>query len=156
MTKKYINKLDQHMIPRVGRRGISPTTRTIRAQVVRTETRSAGNGERNIHHADCIDVRVGVRSGEHPGSRQQPVHRHTSLNTLIPARCKRGNGAGGTTAPIRPARTGWLSHTLNTPSFFVLEGKRATSFSYQVKDPSKWATIWRSPRGEKAPSILSR
>ncbi|GEM_PF-3027125 len=57
------------MIPQSRR--TSPATRTTQAQVARTGTRSAGMGERNIHHAGCINVKANVLAGEYcPGINQ--------------------------------------------------------------------------------------
>ena len=98
------------MIPRVERRGISPTTRTAQARRARAGTRTAGIGERNIHHTDCINVTM---HRKRPGA-----DRHTSLNTHTgTAAC--GTGADGTTAPGLPAGTAWLSHTIKY-LFFAL------------------------------------
>ncbi len=63
------------MIPQ-GRKG-SPTDRAIQAQMVRAGTRSAGMGERNIHHADCIHVNANVLAG---GTAPENTTEHTSLN----------------------------------------------------------------------------
>ncbi len=117
------------MIPRVERRGISPTTRATQAQVVRTGTRSAGIGERNIHHADCTNVTM----------RQHRVHPQAHLSKQsIPARWDRATRAGGTTAR-EPADTAWLSHTLQyTLIFCYLPGntlmRKATSISHQKQN----------------------
>lgn len=119
-----------------------------------TETRIGWDGERNIHHADCINVRVDVRSGEHPGSKQ---HRHTSLNTLIPARCEQRHPGGRHNRPkaALPQPDGYHTPSIH-PHFFALAGRRATSFSHQIEIVDKCAITWRLPRGEQAPSISSR
>ena len=105
----------------------------------RTGARTAGIGERNIHHVDCINVTM---HRKRPGA-----DRHASLNTHTgTAAC--GAGAGGTTAPGLPAGTAWLSHT-QYASFFVLsfqdvQNQRATSISHQNKNPRRFSI---SPRG---------
>lgn len=71
------------MIPRVGRDGESlSTTRATRAHVTRTGRRSAGIGERNIHHADCTNVKVNIHTGTVPRCKNQAhlskhLYRHT-------------------------------------------------------------------------------
>ena len=111
LDQKNIYHIDQRMIPQ-GRKG-SPTNRAIQAQVVRAGTRSAGMGERNIHHADCIYVNANVLAG---GTAPENTRAHPSKHT--PARWMRETGAGGTTAPGSPADTAWLSHTRQYTLFF--------------------------------------
>ncbi len=90
--------------PRVERRGgISPTTRTAQARRTRAGTRTAGIGERNIHHADCINVTM---HRKRPGA-----DRHTSLNTHTGTVACGTGGAGGTTAPGLPPQAPHGYHT---------------------------------------------
>lgn len=124
------------MIPRVGREGETlPATRATRAQVVRTGTRTAGVGERNIHRADCTDVRINVHTGGTPVN----MIRHTSLNTHT-GTVEQDTGADGTTAPGLPKYPVWLSHTRQyTLIFFVsfseTPGQRVTSIFHQIEYP---------------------
>jgi hypothetical protein len=112
MREKYIIDIIQHMIPRVWRN--SPTDRATRAQVVRAGTRTAGIGERNIHHADCTNVTV------HRGN---PVH--ASIQTHLSKRNRHGVRRPGRKAQppgITPSERRHGYHTPNnTPhsSFFL-------------------------------------
>jgi hypothetical protein len=108
------------MIPRVGREGETlPATRATRAQVARTGTRTAGVGERNIHRADCTDVRINVHTGGTPVN----MIGHTSLNTHTGTR---NRTPARTAQPHRDCpNTPYGYHTPdNTPSFFLLPSQK--------------------------------
>lgn len=76
----------------------------------RAGARTAGNGEHNIHHADCINV---TKAPEETRCTQAHLSKHSYRHG------GRGAGAGGTTAPGPAAATAWLSHTLQY-LFFAL------------------------------------
>ncbi len=120
------------MIPRVGRDGETlPATRATRAQVVRTGTRTAGVGERNIHHADCTNVKIHVHTGGTPVN----MIRHTSLNTHT-GTVEQDTGADGTTAPGLPKYPVWLSHTRQYTLIF---------FASPSEGPGTESNIYPSP-----------
>jgi len=98
------------MIPQ-GRKG-SPTNRTIQAQVVRAGARSAGMGERNIHHVDCIHVNANVLAG---GTAPENTPEHTSLNLY---RHDEGDRDGWHNRPGISRRHRMVITPDNIPSFF--------------------------------------
>ena len=82
--------------------------------MARTGRRSAGIGERNIHHADCTNVKVNVHTGELPRCKNQAhLSKHSYWHTV-------GGVPGREAQPSRyRLQTPYGYHTPdNIPSFF--------------------------------------